>query len=419
MQTIAKNLKRAVYAAIVCMAGALGCTQHQQTPPVSMSKTAAGFVGSPACRNCHQLIYDRWSTTLMANVVQDPKQHPNAILGDFSTPNPLVTFTPEDVAFTYGSKWKQRYWKKQGDDYFVLPAQWDVRNKVWRPYHVQAGTDWWVPYYPAQPGDNTTRPTGPLCDGCHTVNYNVKTHTATEFKVGCERCHGAGGAHVAHATRSNIVNPARLDNTRSNDVCIQCHSQGEPRANPIDGQYYDWAVGYQPGDRLSATWRLEDHRLGETTFTHWPDSSAHKNRMQGNDYVSSRMYEKGVRCSACHDPHGTAQNALLKFAGNDMCLQCHGPQRQAGPGVTPEAHSHHAISSEGNQCVACHMPLIATTIADVAVRSHTFNFISPAMTEKYGIPNPCTTCHKDKSTGWATDVLNQWPNISPWRMASR
>ena len=193
----------------------------------------------------------------MANVVQDPRQRPKAIVGDFSTPNPLVTFKPEDVAFTYGTKWKQRYWKKQGDDYFVLPAQWDVRNKVWRPYRVQPGTDWWVEHYPAaQEG----RPTGPLCDGCHSVNYDIKTRAVTEWNVGCERCHGAGGAHVERPVRSTIVNPARLDDVRSNDVCIQCHSQGQPRTNPIEGQYYDWPVGYQPGDRLSATWHLEDRK---------------------------------------------------------------------------------------------------------------------------------------------------------------
>ncbi len=102
-----------------------------------------------------------------------------------------------------------------------------------------------------------------------------------------------------------------------------------------------------------------------------------------------------------------------------MCLQCHGAQRQAGPGVTPEAHSHHGATSQGNKCVACHMPQIAATIADVMVRSHTFNFISPSMTDKYGIPNPCTSCHKDKTTSWALEALNQWSNISPWRMAAR
>jgi len=169
---------------------AISCT----TTPPPRQEASKAFVGSPACRDCHQAVYDRWQTTLMANVVQDPKQRPRAIVADFATPNPLVTFRPEDVDFTYGSKWKQRYWKKQGDDYFVLPAQWDIRNKVWRPYHVQPGTDWWVEHYPAE---QEARPTGPLCDGCHSVNYDIKTHAVTEWNVGCERCHGAGGAHAA------------------------------------------------------------------------------------------------------------------------------------------------------------------------------------------------------------------------------
>ena len=74
-------------------------------------------------------------------------------------------------------------------------------------------------------------------------------------------------------------------------------------------------------------------------------------------------------------------------------------------------------TSEGNKCVACHMPQIATTIADVNVRSHTFNFISPSMTDKYKIPNPCTSCHKDRSPEWATEALKKWPSVSPWRTA--
>ena len=41
--------------------------------------------------------------------------------GRFLQVNPLVTLRT-NVAFTYGTKWKQRHWEKQGDDYFVLPA---------------------------------------------------------------------------------------------------------------------------------------------------------------------------------------------------------------------------------------------------------------------------------------------------------
>ena len=106
------------------------------------------FVGSQACESCHQSIYDRWENTLMANVLQDAKAKPEVILGDFSTANPLVTFKKEDIVFTYGSKWKQRYFTKIGDDYFVFGAQWDVRNKLWRRYYVREGTDWWVSHYP-------------------------------------------------------------------------------------------------------------------------------------------------------------------------------------------------------------------------------------------------------------------------------
>ena len=103
----------------------------------------------------------------MVNVVRDPRDHPEAIIPDLSKPDPLVTFTKDDIAFVYGSKWKQRYFKKVGDDFFPLPAQWDVTHHIWRPYFVPKDADWWAPFYPA---DNMQRPTGPLCDGCHSVN---------------------------------------------------------------------------------------------------------------------------------------------------------------------------------------------------------------------------------------------------------
>ena len=140
------------------------------------AKPADGYTGSAACKDCHESQYERWRTTRMANVVVDPKQHPEAVLGDFKTPNPLVTFKPKDVAFVYGSKWKQRYFVKRGDDYFVLGAQWNVITKAWSKYHVDVGTDWWAEHYP---DDQMQRPTGPLCDGCHSINYNVTTKQPT------------------------------------------------------------------------------------------------------------------------------------------------------------------------------------------------------------------------------------------------
>ncbi len=374
----------------------------------------AHYAGSAACKSCHEEVYTRWAKTKMANVVRDPKEHPDAIIPDLSKPDPLVDFTKDDVALVYGSGWKQRYFKKVGDDFFPLGAQWDITHKIWRKYFVADNTDWWVPFYPK---DNMQRPTGPLCDGCHSVNYNIETKTPTEWNVGCERCHGAGSTHAEHPTRSNILNPARMDHVAANDVCIQCHSQGQPLKNPINGKHYDWPVGYDVGLKLQDFWKLEEHKLGELSFTHFPDGTAHKNRMQGNDYMQSLMYERGVTCFSCHDVHGTEHEAVLRKPTSEICLTCHGSNTQNGPhAASVEAHTHHKAGSAGSECVACHMPKIEQTIADVNVRSHTFHFVSPAKTDAYKIPNACNTCHTDKPTSWAADALKTWSDRSPWRM---
>jgi hypothetical protein len=62
------------------------------------------------------------------------------------------------------------------------------------------------------------------------------------------------------------------------------------------------------------------------------------------------------------------------------------------------------------------MPQIQQTIADVNVRSHTFRFITPELTDSLKIPNSCTTCHKDRTTAWARAELKKWSNVSPWRV---
>jgi predicted CXXCH cytochrome family protein len=250
------------------------------------------------------------------------------------------------------------------------------------------------------------------------VNYDIKSKTVTEWNVGCEKCHGPGEAHGKKPARDNILNPARFDYVHASDTCIQCHSQGQPRSNPIEGKYYDWPVGYDVAKNLADYWNLEEHKLGETTFTHFPDGTAHKNRMQGNDFVQSLMYARGVTCFSCHDPHGGDNVAMVRKPGNALCLDCHGPNAQAGPHAPSiEAHTHHKADSGGNECIACHMPKIEQTIADQNVRSHTFHFVAPGETETLKIPNACNVCHADKSVEWAKEALASWPDRSPWRMS--
>ena len=358
------------------------------------------FVGSARGGLCHPDVYATWKKTRMANVVRDPKLYPEAVLGDFSHTDPVRTFDLSQVAFVYGSRWKQRYFAKQGDDYYALPAQWDIKHRKWLPFHVEKNGDWWVPYYPES---NSERPTGPLCDGCHSVNYDPAAKAPTEWNVGCEKCHGPGSEHVERPSMDNIVNPAKLDFVRANDVCIQCHSQGRPLTNPIEGRYF---------------WQFEDRIFGQKDFYYFQDGTAHKNRMQGNDFSQSVMYHRGVRCFDCHDVHSDRfeSDLIAPPADNDACLHCHGPDTVPGPHMPIAQHTHHAPTSAGSQCIACHMPQIEVTLGDQFVAAHTFRFISPQLTKQFGISNACNSCHADKNPDWALQQLSSWQTVSPWRV---
>ena len=203
---------------------------------------------------------------------------------------------------------------------------------------------------------------------------------------------------------------------RADDACIQCHSPGQPRTKPIEGVYYDWPVGYRPGDRLNDVWMLEEHHLGKETFTHWPDGNAHKNRMQGNDYVQSQMSVKGVRCYACHDVHGTPNEAVLRQPGTRSVSRAT-PAASAGAARHDRA-SHATQAGQRGQQVhrVSHAPNRADRRQRERAQPHVqVHFAGHDRTA--GVPNPCTSCHTDRSTEWAIDALRKWPSVSAWRVA--
>ena len=74
---------------------------------------------------------------------------------------------------------------------------------------------------------------------------------------------------------------------------------------PIEGKYYDCPPRLSRWAQAAGFLEAEDHTLAETNFYYFADGTAHKNRMQGNDFMQSVMYRRGITCFDCHDVHGT------------------------------------------------------------------------------------------------------------------
>ncbi len=365
------------------------------------------YIGSKACRECHEAHWEGWQNTLHARMEQEPIGQGPArnVLGDFSSGNPDLTFSLDDVDMLVGSRFKQRYAKRIGDEFYMLPAQWKVASGKWAKYLPRK--DWWA-RGGIYPPEWNRRPYSKLCQGCHTTGYDLKKKVPAERNITCEACHGPGSLHVEESTREDIVNPARLDNRFGNMVCFQCHMSGRPPPGPFEK--YAWPVGYVAGGDLTEHW-MYAKPTGADSYEMWADGYAHKNRVQGNTFIRSKMYGKGVRCTTCHDSHGSRYTSLTIKATetNALCLTCHGegsPQSVLQAGLS--GHTHHKRESTGSRCVECHMPRTGKNAEKWDARDHSFSFVSPSDTIRHGVPNGCNNCHEDREPGWAQAEVEKW-----------
>ena len=276
------------------------------------------------------------------------------------------------------------------------------RTSSGAPIRCANGTDWWTPFYPGGQQHAADRPAVrrlPLRQLRHPDEDSRPSGTSA-----ARNATARAASTSRNPSRANIVNPARLDSVHANDVCIQCHSQGQPLENPIEGKYYDWPVGYRAGSEAEgflAARRAQARARRRSRIS--PTARRTRTGCRGTTSSQSVMYTRGVTCFSCHDVHGTANNAdLLKPAA--ACCASSATVRNRRTARTRrriEQHTHHKAGSPAANASAATCRRSSRRIADVNVRSHTFKFISPATTDSLKVPNPCTTCHTDKTTKWA------------------
>lgn len=336
--------------------------------------TVPGYVGSEACRKCHDGKYRQWEETLHANVIKDAKKNPGAILGDFSLEE--LPFKREDVLYTIGSHWDQRYMTRIDGQLYVLPKLWSVQSRQWRPYNVWSWKQ---------------RPWSRYCAGCHVTGLVTPAGTYAEMRIGCESCHGPGQNHAAGGKMEDIVNPARLSQELGEMVCAACHVRGQDKS----GQYY-FPVGYVPGQDLGASYTPIDIEDGEL-----PRNAIKRIYQQW----SKQREESGrSKCEVC-GIYGSSDKIKITDDVMKYCLKCH----EFGNNIS--SHTKHREDTK-LACLDCHRPKKFTPQKEkVDVHSVRYYRIHQDSCYDENIDQACIGCHthKEKELRWATDqIADRW-----------
>ena len=270
------------------------------------------YIGSAQCMGCHKDMHTAlvagYQKTAHHSAMTDATKKPEAIAAKFDANSPV---TKDQIKYVLGTgKVYQDYLDK---DLKVLPGEWRVKEQKW---------------VTIESVDGATQ-----CVGCHTTNFDPTARTWTELGVGCEDCHGPGGAHADSMDAADINSLKKLDAKHKDMVCGQCHAVGTDPTGK-----YAFPTTFVPGEELDKHFKVAE-------------VSKPSRNSQYNTFITSKHYEGGMSCTTCHDAHGEKTKAApqLKQPINDQCMVCH----KSAIGSLKE----HAPSAAANAtCATCHMP---------------------------------------------------------------
>ena len=338
---------------------------------------AQGYVGSESCRECHETIYERYSSSPMGQSlapIDQALQRPGESSGSFHPAGPrhyeiarseqgmdhievmlddqgeTIYAHSEEIAFVLGSGRRGRSYLIHSDGaLYQSPIGW-----------YAASQDWDLsPGYEPENHPRFSRLVGDSCLYCHagrtnSIGVNADRYETTVFSeaaIGCERCHGPGENHIALQesgqqsldTGFGIVNPAKLTGEASDSICNQCHVFGQSVVLRYGRNFFD----FRPGDQLEDVFVI----LERTNTGAGPQNIRAVSQVeQMRSSVCFTASDGRMKCISCHDPHSTYRGAERHTFYRQRCLSCHQHDSCAEPLAVREA------APANNSCIHCHMP---------------------------------------------------------------
>jgi predicted CXXCH cytochrome family protein len=274
------------------------------------------------------------------------------------------------------------------------------------------------------------------CRGCHKSEYQEFTRTrhatipATrkDAATGCETCHGPGKAHVQGmvaargddakiAAASKLIFAFRGKPAENSNRCMTCHITSQDQSKFQHSTHSMHGVSCNDCHSAHQVDRQANGSTAQGAFfsvpkieeeKRWLHSSllkkpqpelcfgCHTNvQTQFALPTHHRVTEGAMKCTDCHNTHGTSNRATLRQSGWETCVQCHVEKR--GPFV----FEHSAVKVEG--CVACHTPhgsvnkalLVRREERFLCLQCHVDPFAAnvPHGRQSFQTRGDCTRCH--------------------------
>ncbi|HSN48360.1 MAG TPA: multiheme c-type cytochrome, partial [Flavobacterium sp.] len=378
------------------------------------------YVGDQSCKKCHANEFREWKQSHHYMAMLPPND--STVKGDFNN----VTFTADGVTSRFFKKGNKFFINTEGDDgknhdfevkyiFGFTPLQqyliefpggrmqvprlsWDVNKKKW--FNQYAGQK--IPAHDWLHWTGNAQNWNTMCATCHSTNlkknYDVATDTYkttySVINVSCESCHGAGKKHIdfingdgyksGKKVAGSFLKLAKNSGQKEElKTCAPCHA----RVSELSGSHID-------SDEIMDNYIPQ---IPDTENYH-ADGQVDDEDYIYTSFLQSRLFHKAVTCGTCHNPHSTK----LKRAGNQTCTLCHIPSQYDTP-----KHTFHTKGGAAIECKNCHMPGKLYMGNDLR-HDHSFRVPRPDLSVKYGTPNACSNCHKDKSEKALADAVIKW-----------